>query len=179
MSARTRRFLAWSLMAALGLSAAPLAGKERKGARVVVERKDGSSISGELLMVKRDCLVVESQAVGTIVNLGEIGSVRIKKKSKAGTGFLIGFLGGTLVAFGISRDSHSCNDAVMDAGLSGFFIGLPAGSLGALIGLGMGKDLVMNVDKRGAETLLIKLNRYARVPDAAFSPGRQSPAAPL
>ncbi len=173
MRTRTQRIMAWSMMAVLLLGSAPLSARERKGAQVVVQRENGSEIRDELLTVKRDGLVVGNGSGGALVGLAEIGSVRIKKKSRAGTGMLIGFLGGTLVAFGISRDSHSCNDAVMDAGLSGIFIGLPAAGLGALIGMGLGKDSILNKDEMNPEDLLEKLNRHARTPDAALSTGHK------
>jgi len=99
--------------------------------------------------------------------------VRIKKKSKAGTGFLLGLLGGTLITYGLSRNAHSCNPSEMDFVMSGLFVGLPAGGLGALIGLGAGNDPILKTDEMKMEKLLGRLNRHACTPDAALSTGQK------
>ena len=166
MKTKKRVIAAWALMGALLLASVSLPAKERRGARVKVEQNDGTTVSGELLMVKRDCLVVDGRAGGVIVNLGDVRSVRIVKKSKAGTGLLLGLVGATVIGFVLGRQSPGCQDPELTAGLAAFFIGLPGAGLGALTGLAMGKDSVMNMNEKNQEILLLKLNRHARVPAA-------------
>lgn len=165
-----KRVLAMSaLMAALLLVSLSLPARERKGARVVVEQNDGANVSGELLMVKRDGLVVAGRVGGVIVNLNDVRSVRIVKKSKAGTGLLLGLVGGTVIGYVLGRESPGCQDSWMTVSLSTLFIGLPCAGLGALAGLAQGKDSILNMNEANRKILVSKLNRYARVPD--LSPG--------
>lgn len=166
MGANMRRIVAWAMTASLLLAFLQLPAKALKGARVMVERKDSAAVSGELLMVKRNCLVVDGQAGGVIVDLGDVRSVRIVKKSKAGAGFLVGLLGGTLIGYGLSSKSP-CSGPMLDAGMSVLFVGLPSGALGALIGLVLGKDPIMKMDETKPQYFLLLLNRHARIIDAS------------
>lgn len=172
MGTKTRMVTAWAMLAALLLAAAPLPARERRGARVVVERKDGSSVSGELLMVKKDGLVVADRGAGAVVGLDDVRSVRIVKKSRAGTGFLIGLLASTAVGFAATRNSQGCNGSSFEFMFWTLVISLPSGGVGALIGSGLGRDPVLKAGELQPELLLGKLNRLARVPDAALSGGR-------
>lgn len=167
MKTRTRMVAIWAMMAMLLMAFMPLPAKARKGARVEVERNDGTAVRGELLMVKTDCLVVDGQAGGVIVELGDVHAVRIVKESKAGIGFLVGLVGGTLVGYAISSKSP-CSGPMLDAGIAAFYMGLPCGALGALIGLEMGNDSVLDINKMKANKFLYKLNLRARIFDASL-----------
>ncbi len=171
MEKKKRVIAAWAMMGVLLLASISLPARERKGARVKVEQNDGAIVSGELLMVKRDSLVVNGKTGGVIVNLADVRSVRILKKSKAGTGLLLGLVGGTVIGYALGRQSPGCQDPDLTAGLAAFFIGLPAAGLGVVTGLIMGKDSVLNMGEMERGKLLLRLNRYARVPDAYLSSG--------
>lgn len=168
-----KRFLAWSVMAALLLATAPLAAKERKGAQVAVQRSDGSEIRGELLMFKRDCLVLGEQAKGEIVALADVRSLRIVRRSKGGYGFLFGLIGGSLLGYEVVHANNS-DFSGQDAFMAGSVLfGLPCALLGAGVGLLEGTDLVRNPSEWEPEAYLAELNRHARVRDAALSAGQK------
>lgn len=172
MGTRTQSILAWSMMAGLLLASASLPAKERRGAQVVVQRSDGSEIRGELLMVKRDCLVVGEQDKGEIVDLADVSSVRIVRRSKCGYGFLFGLIGGTFLGRELARQGSDL-DARSNFKISIAFVGLPFALLGAGIGLLIGADLIRDPGEWESEAYLAELNRYARVPDAALSSGQK------
>ncbi len=168
MGTKSRMVVAGVMMASLLSASIQLPAKARQGARVIVERKDGATVSGELLMVKRDCLVVDGQGGGVIVGLGDVHLVRIVKKSMAGAGLLVGLVGGTLVGYGMGRESPGCQSREQSATLSFLFLGLPCGVLGALLGVALGKDSVLEKDKMKPFSFLFALNRCARVYDLSL-----------
>lgn len=172
MKAKSRMIVAWVMMAALLLASAPLSAKERKGAQVAVQREDGSEIRGELLMVKRDGLVIGNGNGGAIVSLADVRSLRIVRRSKGGYGFLFGLIGGTFLGYELSRKGSDL-DAGSNFMMSAAFLGLPFALIGAGIGLIAGTDLVRNPREWEPEAYLAELNRHARSPDAALSTGQK------
>ena len=88
-------FLVFSIL----VLSAPLTAKERKGADLIIQKKDGTQVRGELIAVKENSLLLLDRESGAdvTVDIGAIRVIKIKKKSKllkgAGNGLLIG--GGT------------------------------------------------------------------------------------
>lgn len=75
----------------------PLAArKERRGAQVEVSLTDGSRVEGELLAVKIDALLIyeTNRVQGKNLDLSQIQSVKVIKRSKAWTGLAIGAAAG-------------------------------------------------------------------------------------
>lgn len=156
--------------AVAALLAAPggLSAKERKGADLVVTKLDGTLVSGELIAVRPDSLVLLAIS-GADVSIGsaEIASVRIIRPSKIGTGALWGGLGGVL-AGGILGGLAS-NDFDSLGALGIVIWGSVFGAIGGLGGLGVGTlmsvDTVVPFAGKPEETVrarLEKLRGYSR-----------------
>ena len=69
---------------------------EKKGAEIVIQKKDGQRIKGELIAVKKDSLLLMEERYGEDITVGieDIEMIKIVKKSKAGMGALFGLLAG-------------------------------------------------------------------------------------
>jgi hypothetical protein len=114
---------------------AGLSAKERRGADLVVTRLDGSQVGGELIAVKRDSLLLLSYGRDESIDLADVKTVRIVKKSLAGKGTLYGFLAGALsgALWGIG---HQDEDVFGKA--TPLAAGIYVGAIGALGGLALG-----------------------------------------
>lgn len=68
--------------------------KERRGVELVIEKKDGQQIKGELIAIKESSLLLMDSETGAdvSVDVGNISTVKIVKKSKALKGAGIEFL---------------------------------------------------------------------------------------
>jgi hypothetical protein len=114
-----------------------LSAQGKRGVDLIVTPKDGSSVAGELIAVRQNTLLLLSP-VGKdeSVALAEVLSIRIVKKSKAGTGFLIGFLvcgiAGGVLGSQFNKGDEGYEGAAILPGVLLF------GALGGLIGLGIG-----------------------------------------
>ena len=127
------RFVSGSVLAVL-LCAAPagIAAEERRGAAVLVLRSDGLEVPGELIAVKTDSLLLRRGGADISIPRAKIYSVQILRRSKRGTGTLVGFLIGASAGFiaGLSygdRNVHGMRTPRKAA--------MAFGGLGALIGL--------------------------------------------
>jgi len=122
-----------ALIALLLFIPAGLSAKEKRGANLAVTRRDGSQVSGELIAVKRDSLLLLNN-VGRdeSIDLAGIKSVRIVKKSRAG--LLSGIGGAAGAAVGATVGAYVFN-AGSDDEPSSLRNGLVFGALGALTGL--------------------------------------------
>jgi hypothetical protein len=128
--------IASALAVSLLVLPAGLSAKERRGAELVVTRLDGSQVSGELIAVKRDSLLLLNN-VGRdeSTDLAEIKSVRLVRKSRAGKGALYGFLVGA--AGGALWGSANQDSDVWGNGTA-LIAGAYVGAIGALSGLLLG-----------------------------------------
>jgi small nuclear ribonucleoprotein (snRNP)-like protein len=71
--------------------------KDRKaGIQVRVVLKDGLEVEGELLAVRdKNLILADTESMSSDeISVDEIARIRIFRKSKAGSGLIIGFLGG-------------------------------------------------------------------------------------
>jgi len=146
----------------------------KTGALIEIQGKGGGYIVGELIAVKKNSLLVCEYATGTdlFVDIGDIKTITVGKKSKAmlgaGIGGLIGGGLGALVGAGEkqgSLGSFSKEDNMLIG--AAFF-----GALGALVGGGIGSvagtDKTIQVEgKAEAEIkkILDDLSKKARVPN--------------
>jgi hypothetical protein len=97
MKAIAKRSVAAALVAVVLTLPAGLSAKAKRGATLVVTRLDGTQVSGELIAVKPDTLLLlNAGAADLSVPFGDIHSVRIVRRSKIGKGVLYGFLAGAL-----------------------------------------------------------------------------------
>jgi hypothetical protein len=106
--------------------------KARRGANLVITRLDGSQVSGELIAVKRDSLLLLSSGRDESIDIATIETVRVVKKSKAGKGALYGFLAGA-VGGALWGLNHQDEDVLGSS--TSLVAGMYAGAIGALGGL--------------------------------------------
>jgi len=165
-----------SAVLALAIGLLPLAAGERRGAEVVVSMRDGTQVSGELIAVKKDSLLL--LAGGPIadtdltVALNEIKEIKIVKKSRLwnglGYGLLIGGGGGALVGFASGDDPPGWVSftAPQKAMLCGVVFGGLGMILGAIGGGLSGIDesiLIGDKSKSALSPILDKLAKVARI----------------
>lgn len=150
--------------------------KEKKhGAELVIQKKDGQSVRGELLTVKdNSLLVMESGSLsGISVDISDVHKIKILKKSRLlkglGFGLLIG--GGSGVLLGFLSGDDSPGWFSMTAGEKALLGGLAFGILGAPIGgiwgVVKGIDESIVLEERSPEEIkliLKKLNSKSRFP---------------
>jgi len=135
MKTMTAKLIASVLVVSFLVLPAGLSAKERRGANLIVTRLDGSQVSGELIAVKRDSLLLLSNGRDESVDLADIKTVRIVKKSLAGKGALYGFLAGALG--GALWGSANQDSDVLGNGTA-WVAGAYVGAIGALSGLLLG-----------------------------------------
>lgn len=138
-----------------------LSARERRGANLIVTRLDGSQVSGELIAVKPDSLLLLSAGSDLSISLVDIKTVRIVRKSRAGLLALIGFVGGA-VAGGLYG-------SVIEFESGELVYGAIGGGLGVLAGLGLslavGPDITFQAadePESVARDFWDKLRRYSR-----------------
>jgi hypothetical protein len=175
MKTMTAKLIASVLVVSFLVLPAGLSAKERRGANLIVTRLDGSQVSGELIAVKRDSLLLLSNGRDESVDLADIKTVRIVKKSLAGKGALYGFLAGALGG-ALWGSANQDSDALGNA--TALVAGAYVGAIGALSGLLLGS--VVGVDSSftvaGKPEAVVaeywdKLRAHAREPRL---PGRSS-----
>ena len=155
-----------------------LSAKDRKkGADIIVQKKDGTTIKGELLAVKNDAIILMDSLnlSGITMKSKEIQKITIAKKSGffkgLGLGLVIG--GGSGALLGLASGDDKPGLFSMTAGEKTAVGGLGFGILGALAGgiVGAIKGIDESVALEGRtpeemERVLRKLNTKSRFPQA-------------
>ncbi|HDZ25597.1 hypothetical protein LCGC14_1015800 [marine sediment metagenome] len=157
-------FLAFSLM----MLSVNLYAKERRGAKLLITKKDGQQIEGELITVKpNSLLLLDTEGKDVSVGIADIKVIRVVKKSKgARTGFLIG--GGLALIVGVGEigaEVHGFIPSFID-GL--IFFALPGALIGALIGSAAGTDKTIQLEgmtDSEIQEAMDKLRKKARIRD--------------
>jgi hypothetical protein len=150
-----------------------LLAKKKRGADLIIQKKDGQEIIGELISIKRNSsllLKIKDSGSDSTIDLDEIRTITIVKKSAALygilSGFLIGSVGGSLIVHSQHRGSE--REKGRDTLIAGGIFGLIGAASGAVIGGISGKDKTILVEGMSAGEkmeFLEKLNSKARVPD--------------
>ncbi len=164
----TSLFLVFSLVALSG----NLMAKERKGAKLAIQKKDGQEVMGELITVKPDSLLLlDSEGVDVSVDIGDVKAIKIVKRSKA---YELG-LAAFLIAATIRGVGHSMlrKEKVGTEPMQHFFQasigwGLYGGAAGIIIGMAMGIDKTIKIEGKSdveIDAALEKLRKKARVPN--------------
>jgi len=161
-------FLVFSLL----VLSANLYAKERRGAILIITKKNGQQIEGELITVKKDSLLLFT-GVDVSVDISEIKFIKIVKKSKVlqglGFGLLIGAGSGALLGLGFgSRDFMGGSTALEDAAVGGIFLGAIGLLVGGTLGFASGIEkttLIEGKSPRWIEFYLNKLRKKARIRD--------------
>ena len=147
---------------------------KKKGADLIIQKKDGQQVSGELIVVKQNSLLLKDSESGVdvSVDIGDIRVITIMKKSKilqgAGYGLLIG--GGIGVIIGLAvLDQPGENFTAEGWALIGGSFGGGAGLLiGGIVGAAAGSDKIILFEGRPDLEIreeLQKLHSKARVPN--------------
>lgn len=154
---------------------APLLARERRGANLVIALKDGHHVTGELIAVKRDSLLLlgldgKDESVG----VADIAIIRIVRRSKAWQGLLYGFVPGAVGGAILASRGH--NDAgVLKLVIGGLVVGAASGLVGFAAGAGAGLDSEISfagMPESAANKILARLSRQAREP-GAFVPSQR------
>lgn len=169
------KIIALVLIVLLVLSSFSLA-REKRGVEVVVTKKDGTQVSGELIAVKKNSLLLlaDAPAAGTdlAVALDVINKLKIKWKSKALTGMAWGLLAGGVCGYVIglgggddppgfmsSSASDKANFGAAGFGVLGMLLGGLAGSA-----VGMDQTIVLgDVPESELGPILELLTKGARI----------------
>jgi hypothetical protein len=149
---------------------------KNKGAKLIVAKKDGQLIEGELITVKpNSLLLLNTEGRDASVGIGDIRIIRIVKKSRfvqslgiglligAGTGAILGLAeGGSIDFFGGTVTAGE------NALIGGAVLGFNGLILGGIAGASAGKDktiLLEGMTDSETQKTLVKLRKKARIRD--------------
>ncbi len=157
----------------LGLPGALSAG-ERRGADIIVSLRSGQSVSGELIAVKPDSLLLLNPAGNDeSIGLADIAAVRVFRKRRPGQaalyGTLLGAAAGGLVGYAVAPKGMDENPGLIAA-----VLGLGGAVLGGFVasasrsGTDPGKEFVIagrpEASVKGVWTELKRLARFRSLP---------------
>jgi len=173
-----KKFTALLLILSLVVLSGNLYAKERRGAKLIITKKDGEQIRGELITVKPNSLLLLDSGTGAdeSVDIKDIVVITIAKKSKALAGATFGsFAGGGIGAVVVPLIGKpapvifSSMAAEKKTILSGLFFGFIIGAVcGGLIGANEGTDktiLLEGMPDSEIRDALDKLRKKARIRD--------------
>jgi hypothetical protein len=164
-----RILAAFLVLHLMGVSVQLLA-KKRRGTDLVIQKKGSEEITGELITVKQNALLlkIRQSEIDTTVAVDDIQSIKIIKKSAAlegiWGGFLIGCVGGSLVTYYRHRGTE--REKGRDTLVIGSIVGLIGSLTGAVIGGMKGRDEIVQVEGLSANektAFLKKLSSKARI----------------
>jgi len=93
-----KKFTAFLLIFSLMMLSANLYAKEKRGAKLLITKKDGQQIKGELITVKpNSLLLLDTEGKDVSIDIEDIKVIRIVKKLGVMWGALGGLLGGGMV----------------------------------------------------------------------------------
>ena len=151
--------------------------ERKQGTIIIIMKKDGQQIEGELITVKKDSLLLFT-GVDVSIDVADIKFIRIVKKSKfwtgAGLGFLMGgVLGASLGASYAEKEKskpYFLAGYMADWAILGYGLGLGAitALLGGLIGASAGRDKTIQIEGMTESEIrkaLDKLRKKARIRD--------------
>ncbi len=162
----TSLFLVFSLVALSG----NLIGSERKGVNLDIQKIDGQKVMGELVTVKPDSLLIlDSEGVDVSVDIKDVKTIKVLKKSK---GYELG-LAGFLVGAGYSGIAHSGTrkdqegeEATQHFVFKTIAIGGITALAGIIIGMALGIDKTIKIEGKSdveIDAVLEKLSKKARI----------------
>jgi len=172
---KSNKFIAVYLVVILLILSGNLYAK-KKGANLIVTKKDGQPIEGELITVKpNSLLLLNTEGRDVSVGIGDIRIIRIVKKSKffqslgiglligAGTGAILGLAeGGSIDFFGGTVTAGE------NALIGGALLGFNGLILGGIAGASAGRDKTIQIEGMTdleIKDILEKLRKKARIPD--------------
>lgn len=174
MKTAVRKVAATAL--ALLVSSLPvlLSARERRGADLVVAMKDGQAVTGELIAVKHDSLLLLNPAgKDESVDIAGVREIKMVKKSQALKGGLYGLLTGAALGVvvylaAISGKEKYIRDDYPPSGVWPLIFAAPAGLLGLGVGVAAGFDKTLRLEGMSdsvRKRVLADLRAHSRMPD--------------
>ena len=156
-------FLVFSLM----MLSVNLYAKEKRGAKLLITKKDGWQREGELITVKpSSLLILNPEGKDVSVDIADIKVIKVMKKSKtswgAGLGVLVGVGAGASIGYKVGWET---SEGALWGGVMGVLAG---GLLGGFIGKSLGKDVTIQIEGMTdfeIQETLDKLRKKARIRD--------------
>lgn len=142
---------------------------KKKGAEIMVQKKDGQQVRGELITVKENLLLLlETKGADVSVDIEDVRKITIMRKSKAGKGAIYGaILGAFFTTIFIVEDQSQPRSYDFGVYLRGSVVFIGGGALlGALIALDSGKDETIQIQGKSdseIKEILEKLRKKARI----------------
>ena len=172
MKLKRNKLVSLFLISSLLTLSANLYAKERRGAKLLITKKDGQQIEGELITAKpKSLLLLNTEGKDVSVDIADIKVIRVVKKSKAllGAGAGLVILGGIGVLisliFGWSVYEGGEGIAALLSGGAGATAGLLIGGVtGALLGTDK-KIQIEGMTDSEIQEVLDKLRKKARIRD--------------
>lgn len=164
----TALFLVLSLLVLSG----NLTAAERQGVNLVIQLSSGQKVSGELITVKRDSLLILDAATetDTTINIGEIDSIKVNNKSlmfELGMGgFLLAGAGRLVAHSAVEKDTGNTEGATEHQVQEVWFVGAAGAAVGVLLGAVAGIDKTIQIQgesEADVQNSLGKLSKKARV----------------
>ena len=161
-----KKFIALFLIFSLLTLSANLYAKEKRGAKLIVTKKDGQLIEGELIAVKENSLVLIEQDSGADVTV-DVDNVSVIKIVRGfDTGFKVGVgLGVAEVLVTAARGKLEGGNSILNVSLKalvwGLLFGLADGGLSSI-------DKTIQIEGKSDSEIkkaLEKLRKKARMPD--------------
>ena len=166
MNPAGKKFISLFLVFSLVMLCVNLYAKERRGAKLIVTKKDGQQIEGELITVKPSSVfLLDTEGKDVSIDNADIDLIRVVKKSKALLGAGIGFLivGSIMLGLLSGVDEFTLGGPISWALYFGVVVGVPVGTLAGVVA---GTDKTIQIegmtDSEIQETL-DKLRKKARV----------------
>jgi hypothetical protein len=170
---KTAGFKITAISLALLLLSLPtlLSAGERRGANLVLSLKDGQAITGELIAVKQDSLLLLTPAgKDEAIDVAGIREIKVAKKSRALKGALYGSLAGAVAGIALAAAVKGADEDIRPIIYP--FGAVAGGATGGLIGLGIGalagKAKTFRLEgtsESDLKDILADLRTMARVPD--------------
>jgi hypothetical protein len=149
MNPTSKKFISLFLVFFLLMLSTNLYSKERRGAKLLITKKNGGKIEGELIAVKEDSLLILTKWIerDVSVDIADVEVITIVKKSGFGKGSLYGLLlggvaGGAVAASAIIRSEGDTapGEGILGTSLYVAIGGLIGFSFGTIIGATTGTD---------------------------------------
>ncbi len=171
MNPTSKKVLSLFLVFSLMMLSVNLYAKERRGAKLIITKKDGQQIQGELITVKpKSLLLLNTDGKDVSVDIADIKVIRVVKKSKFWTGAGVGIitLGGGSALYVAKINEVDPEDEwklLLLVGAIGAVVGLViGGATGALLGTDKTIQIEGTTDLEIKEAMR-RLSKKARIRD--------------
>ncbi len=164
---KRKKFVSLLLVLSLAVLSVNIAAREKKGAKLKVEKDDGQEVTGELISVEKDSLLLLTSDINADIServlMKEVKSITIVKKSRGFQVSIYGVLAGVLYG-SINRPAYRYEDKSQSFWMSGVIGGVAGFALGMVIGINKTIQ-IQGKSETEIQDITEKLNQKARVPN--------------